>query len=159
MISCIWFDHAWFSRYFIFSFFYSCGLLSPPHPIKNSKNLIFSESSIIFKEKIGLDQLTQLSHQYSWRYGPSKFELKFSLTRQIPQKSTKIYLGCFQIWCHLTAMDVNQMMVACAWFNSSWPLRYVIHQVILYPLSLLRFASCQRKNFTHPSKTLSSSPR
>ena len=58
-------------------------------------------------------QLIQLSHQYSSRYGLSKFELKFSLTRQILQQPPKI------LAFHIFAFDViwqRWMSIEWLWF-------------------------------------------
>jgi len=101
-------------------------------------------------------ELIWLSHQYFSRYGPSKFELRFSLTTEILQQPPKKFdFWYFQICCHWTEMNVNQIIIGWIWFDSSCFLRSPrLFQVLLYPLNLL-ISPFWQKISTHPSKTLS----
>jgi len=82
MISFIWFDHAWFSRYFTFLVLLLMGLIESSSHQKFQKLYFFWIIYNLQREDQtwSIIQLTHLSHQYSSRYGLSKFELKFSLT-------------------------------------------------------------------------------
>ena len=109
-----WWNRSWFSIYFFFSLISYGWSIPKPTTQKNSRflrNFHFSKSYIMWKRKMQIDQwsnshgcLIDLSRDMVLQSLSSNFPSPGGSSNN-PQKF--LIPWHFQIWCHLTEMNVN----------------------------------------------------